>query len=425
MRLFRFEFESGTKDPRVLSCTCSPASQGSDPWRVVIEPRGEDDVPPPNATGSGPPLADVPFRLFSLSMAHDHRDDMSGRVPLQVGRYILAFRIRGVTFGEIGLRVVSFPNDQAGIFCDPVLYERLFATISESFPDHDAVYISRVPQGSLLWDVIESSYAIRERFMVHYPEGVLESHSIPLPATFQEYAAKLTGKKRYNLNRDLRRLREEGGGRFELRKITRRDEVETLYQALASFHDVPHSTRFLLLKRAEYERLADQGFLLCYLLYSGDRPCAAFFGTKHQDRFYGERLARDQRMDQFSPGTLIQHLAIEDLITNEKISLIDLGVGRTPYKYTATHLIQPCVKVLLLRKSLRNRVAYLAHRQYWTLIRLLKSGREAIGFAGPPAGASRGEEGLQDGPLLVRQITRVWLRFHALSMFETLFWNRH
>ncbi len=361
---------------------CSPASQGSDPWRLVIEPRGEDDVPPPNATGSGPPLADVPYRLFSLSMAHDHRDGMSGLVPLQVGRSILAFRLRGLTFGEIGLRVVSFPNDQAGILCDPVLYERLFATIGESFPDCDAIYISRVPQGSFLWDVIESSDAIRERFMVHYPEGVRESHSIPLPATFQEYAAKLTGKKRKNLNRDLRRLREEGGGRLELRKITRRDEVETLYQALASFHWLPHATRFLLSKRAEYERLADQGFLLCYLLYSGDRPCAAFFGTKHQGRYYGEQLARDQRMDQFSPGTLIHHLTIEDLITNEKIILIDLGQGRTPYKYTATHLIEPCVTVLLLRKSLRNRVACLAHRRYRTLTRLLKNAREAMAGKG-------------------------------------------
>src|SRR5271157_4690736 len=47
-----------------------------------------------------------------------------------------------------------------------------------------------------------------------------------------------------------------------------------------------------------------------------------------------------------------------------------------------------------------------------------------VGFAWPPTGPGRRQEGLQDRPLLVCQITGVWLRVHTLSTFDTPFWNR-
>ncbi len=41
-----------------------------------------------------------------------------------------------------------------------------------------------------------------------------------------------------------------------------------------------------------------------------------------------------------------------------------------------------------------------------------------VGFAWPPTGPGRRQEGLQDRPLLVCQITGVWLRVHTLSTFR-------
>ena len=47
-----------------------------------------------------------------------------------------------------------------------------------------------------------------------------------------------------------------------------------------------------------------------------------------------------------------------------------------------------------------------------------------LGLAGPPAGSGRRDHGLEDGPLFVGQVTRVWFRVHTLSTFDLLFWNR-
>ena len=47
-----------------------------------------------------------------------------------------------------------------------------------------------------------------------------------------------------------------------------------------------------------------------------------------------------------------------------------------------------------------------------------------LGFAWPPTGPSRRQEGLQDSPLMACQVTGVWLRVHTLSTFEAPFWNR-
>ena len=42
-----------------------------------------------------------------------------------------------------------------------------------------------------------------------------------------------------------------------------------------------------------------------------------------------------------------------------------------------------------------------------------------LGFAWPPTGPSRRQEGLQDSPLMACQVTGLWLRVHTLATFET------
>jgi len=69
-----------------------------------------------------------------------------------------------------------------------------------------------VPTDSFLWDYLRRSPVLRERFLWHAPAGVRPFHALELPDSYDKYLDRFGKKKRYNLKRQVRLLREHGGG---------------------------------------------------------------------------------------------------------------------------------------------------------------------------------------------------------------------
>jgi hypothetical protein len=88
---------------------------------------------------------------------------------------------------------------------DPVLHDRLYATIDDSFPECEAIAMPSVPAESFLWRYCLGSRSIKRHFLVYIPYGKRLCHTMSLAATFEQYLAKLSAKKRYNLNRQVRK----------------------------------------------------------------------------------------------------------------------------------------------------------------------------------------------------------------------------
>src|SRR5262249_54783247 len=140
---------------------------------------------------------------------------LAGVVPLRVARWRLSFGLAGHVLGESALRAVVVLGSQPLIPCDPALHDRLFITIGDTFPDCDAIGMDSVASGSFVWRHCHGSKAIRDHYLVHVPYGKQTCHTIPLPATFEEYLAKLSAKKRYNLKRQVRLLQTVAKGALE------------------------------------------------------------------------------------------------------------------------------------------------------------------------------------------------------------------
>src|SRR5205085_12301169 len=133
---------------------------------------------------------------------------------------------------------------------------------------------------------------ITGRFFVFTWPGLDHIHTIPLPATFEAFLAKYDAKKRYNLRRQLRLLRERTRGSLEFRRITAPGDVPLFLDAEAALTGDGSSSRYSEsdgLEAMELDRLRDQaarGLLRSYLLLDGDRPIASILGMQRGDIYF-------------------------------------------------------------------------------------------------------------------------------------------
>ena len=292
---------------------------------------------------------------------------LAGVVPLRVARWSLSFDLSGYLLGESILRAVVVLGSQPLIPSDPALHDRLFITIGDAFPDCDAIGMDSVPSDSFLWRHCHDSKAIRDHFLVHIPYGRQACHTIPLPATFEEYLGKLTAKKRYNLRRQVRLLRAFANGALDLRRIETPDEVPLLLESVSALRRVPPAPGDDL----RLMDLARRGILLAYLLFCGERRCAVVMGLQHDSTYRLDEMAHDQSIAALSPGSTMLFLMIEDLIRH-RIDLIDFGYGEPAYPYRSTNVPVRRGTILLLRKTFVNRLRRTGHWTFRTVITLIK-----------------------------------------------------
>jgi hypothetical protein len=311
----------------------------------------------------------------SLSLLTVQADDgrLAGVVPVHRLRWALPFEISGRLVGESRFRAAQVLGSQPLVPDDPELHDRVFATIADEFPECDAVVMGSVPINSFLWRYGETSSALRTRFLV-YPYGRRSCHTIPLPATYEEYLGKLSGKKRYNLRRQVRRL----GEAVELRCIERPDDVPALADAVAALRHAPATgpgrpiAGEALVEVEKFTDLAAHGLLLCYVLVSDGRPCAVTMGMKHAATYRLLCIMHDHAVAELSPGSTLVFMLIEDLIRRHHIETIDFGFGEPARPYPSIHVLEDRASLLLFRKTLANRGRRTAHAAFRAPVALMK-----------------------------------------------------
>jgi CelD/BcsL family acetyltransferase involved in cellulose biosynthesis len=287
-------------------------------------------------------------------------EELVGIVPLRVGRWPLTFEVSGRMLAQTNLRAVIVLGSQPLIPSESVLYDRLFTTIRDAFPDCDAIVMGSVPADSFLWHYCHTSEPIGDHFLVHTPNGKRPCHTMPLPATFDEYLARFNGKQRYNIRRQVRRLQEFGHGSFEFRRITTPADVPMFIDAVSRFKS---GAPIRLLKPNTIADLAARGMLLCYLLLCNHRVSAIAIGTRYQSIYRLDVMAYDKSIAALSPGSAMLYLLVEDAIRRQ-ICTIDLGYGEPAYRHHSTNLITYRGSLVLLRRTVANRLRRSAHKTF-------------------------------------------------------------
>jgi GNAT acetyltransferase-like protein len=312
-------------------------------------------------------------RSLSLLAVHAPDGRLAGVVPLHRLRWALPFEVSGRGVAASRFRAVEVLGSQPLVPDDPMLHDRVFGAVADAFPECEAVVMGSVPIKSFLWRYCETSRELRTRFLV-YPYGQRSCHTIPLPATFEEYLARLSGKKRYNLRRQVRRL----GEAVELRCIERPDDVPALAEAVAALglpaaggpdRSIPGAP---VIEVEKFTDLAAHGLLLCYVLVSDGRPCAVTIGMKHAGTYQLACISHNHAVAALSPGSTLVFMLIEDLIRRHHIETIDFGFGEPAQPYPSIHVLEERASLLLFRKTLANRARRAAHAGFRAPIGLLK-----------------------------------------------------
>lgn len=306
-----------------------------------------------------------------------------GLAPLHVRRDSLRFATAGRTLYRCGVVHVSVLGGSPLMPASEDFHDGLFAALHAAFPECDGVYLGAVMRGDFLWGYVRESAALRRLYLPQLLDGLRTSYRMPLPDSYAAYLGGLSRKRRHNLGREVRRLREYSRGTLDVVPIDSPaavpdllDGVEALARS-AGREWVPPIAGGRESVCRWFAGAARRGVLCSYLLRCEGRPVAALVGYRHGDACLLDSALYSRPHARFSPGTLLMHLATEDLI-GRGVRAVDFGFGNPSYGSSSTLVSREGAAVVLWRRGLVNRIRRAAHTGFRASTRCIR--RVAVGM---------------------------------------------
>src|SRR5262249_24370441 len=140
------------------------------------------------------------------------------------------------------------------------------------------------------WKAISDSRSV----LVFHPRKPDQCHFVTVPGSFDLYLANFKARTRQHMRRQMRRLREHGGGRLDCLRIERERDVPIFLEEgsqLALQSRVYRNTGWKVVEdtpemREKLSELARCGVLRSYLLRCGDDFCAFSLGFQYNQTLY-------------------------------------------------------------------------------------------------------------------------------------------
>ncbi len=236
--------------------------------------------------------------------------------------------------------------------------------LSEHHKEYDLIYLESLAYSSPLYTLEEPLPGF-----VIYPVSVKRNvvRGLRIDRSFAGYLGTLRKKRRYNLKRNLRILEKATDGNYRMEKVVETGQVERflkavdhIYERCWQRHTYGPYRHFTDGNIAYHQGLAKLGWLRSYLLHCNQEPVAYVIGYQYRGRYYYEYIGYDQAWSDFSPGTVLTYLMIEDLHTADRPELLDFGYGENIYKQIFGNCSYEANNSYLINKTSMMRLAALA-----------------------------------------------------------------
>jgi Acetyltransferase (GNAT) domain len=318
-------------------------------------------------------------RRLALAVCRDKSGRTIALAPLRIARFPFRFHVRGNTFGTLPTLQLFFLGGGPLGRHDPSLLDELLRAAMHVFPDVDGFGFNPVQAETSLWKYLNDSRSMREDLFPYVIDGVQQYHVLPLPQTYTEYSARRCGKKRYNLKRQVRILREHGGGDLELRRIEQPEDLAFYLDALTRLGLIGPPVGSSIETASLYPRMcpalqsiAERGMLRSYALTCGGSIVGCIHGSQYRDIFAISDIRFDPEYSRFSPGVVMLHLAIEDVMSHRPARLINFGFGEPNRTHHQSNVILDYGLVVLLRNTFANRIRWACHRSFRSSVSWIK-----------------------------------------------------
>jgi hypothetical protein len=265
--------------------------------------------------------------------------------------------------------MVTFKSGHLHIPAGESWLDELFSTVLERHPQRLPLKLDNVPVDSHLYDYLFSSQFIRNSFIVYQVPWAKRIQTITLEPSYDQFLARYSSKKRYNLRRQFRLLETKAGGGIALRRCESTADVPAFFEAYRELYEsgnrIQYGTRRWKMApelRSEMELTSRHGLMLGYLLMAKERPVSCAYGWRLGKVYMLIRTIFDPEYEDVSPGTALLQLMIEDLIKEKRTTLINLGYGHPDAEFRATNVIHEYASYWLFPRTWKTRLFRAGYR---------------------------------------------------------------
>jgi hypothetical protein len=319
--------------------------------------------------------SELPVRVWKM---RDPDGALVGIVPVALGEYGLSFEVASRSLLRLPLKTAHVLGGLPVLPREGAPHLQLFDAVFSEFPDAECIHFETVPTDHWLTGYLEEDRQVGRRFAVHSPFGARKWHLLRMGESFDDYLGGMGGKSRNTLRRKVRQLEKRENG-LEIRRVDAPSQVPGFLEAAAEISKNSWQQHVLGDRLTDDERtrrslsdLADRGLLRSYLLISGSDPTAFLIGYQYRGVFNSGELGYDQRFSDYSPGTVLWYLLLEDLHGDPFMTLLNFGMGDAAYKRRFGNAQSSDASWLIMRRSARNRFLARSHAAFDGSVELVK-----------------------------------------------------
>jgi CelD/BcsL family acetyltransferase involved in cellulose biosynthesis len=249
-------------------------------------------------------------------------------------------------------------------------YECAFATLTQHQQDWDLIRIDEKLLDN--YEVLQMQRYCNNN--AHHFRHIF-SHLCPYLDLRQEWDSFL-GKRGSKMRKNLRaaRKRLESRGRVELRIHTSPAEIEAGFELVLALHKrswkrrkkIEHSAspRYQAFYQNWLRDMSNQGKARILSLHCEDQPVAATIAFLNGSTYHSAQIVHAAEFNHCSPGTLLEALELEELMTNKAFTHYDFLGSFLNNKMRWTNTAHSTSVVFALRDTMKNR---LIDRYYFDL----------------------------------------------------------
>jgi CelD/BcsL family acetyltransferase involved in cellulose biosynthesis len=260
--------------------------------------------------------------------------------PCRVERSRYRLRLSVLTLLSLPVRRVKVFGDDFVFSGDADAYSAgsaALAALRDAQRAFDLVYLESIRTDCRLWQLLTAQ---QEGYRLINPSNTPEKlYRMRLRDSFEATFAALPKKTRKNYKWQVSKFNREIEGEAELVRVSRPEQVveftadlDRIFRRTWQAKTFGERARDDAQTRAYFTCVAEGGWLRSYVLRVRDVPVAFVVGYQYDGTFHYDEIGYDQTWSELGPGTVLNHLMLEDLHAEIRPELIDFGYGEAQYK---------------------------------------------------------------------------------------------
>jgi hypothetical protein len=251
-------------------------------------------------------------------------------------------------------------------------YAAVFEFLWKNRSSFGLIFIENLDLRTPLWEFSHANFVRGRRFRLFLASSEIDkAHQIILPATHDAFMASLISKRRYTLRHYTRRLIKEHHAQLDRITDVQQvpaflEHVDQVYRDCWQAEQNGYCSRNSRPQVRYFTAIAQRGWLRSYILHSDLGPLAYMLGYQYKGIYYFQETGFARTWSVGSPGTVLYHLLLEDLLRADSPDLCDFISGDQSYKKSFSNTQHEVVSI------------YLAPPNRWRVILALQSAAFAV-----------------------------------------------